>query len=189
MAWVMTQSATLPSPITAAGTSGNAPAGAIEVPMDVAVAAVGNPAAYVLNAETVSVTGPEGKTIEQTQYTLTAAPLSLQAAKLQQSSLIRQAFDSAQNAPVTDSNGNVWNGGFDSALKINGAVQLAQIAGSTSITLYDINNVPHQMTIAQAQAVAMAVGAAYQAAFARKQSLLTQIAAAASVSAVQAITW
>lgn len=106
-----------------------------------------------------------------------------------QLAIISAAFQAAAAASVTDSGGNVWNGGFESAQAIYGAAQLAQAGGATSVTIFDASNAGHQLTIAQATAVAAAVGAAYQAAFAKYQGLKVQIAAAGTVAAVQAIAW
>ena len=188
-AWVLTESATLPSPILSAGTAGGAPTGAISVPMAVAMVAVCNPAAYVLNSKVVSTTGPDGKTVEALEYFLTDAPLTLSRARLIQKAIIKQGFLSTVSAPVTDSSGNVWEGGMASGNSILLGCQLAQQQGATSITLYDAAKAPHSMTIAEGMAVAALIGAAYQAALGQKNTLYAQSAAATTVADVQAVVW
>lgn len=109
--------------------------------------------------------------------------------KISQLGIIATDFQLAANANVTDSSGGVWTGGESSALSIYGAVQLAQAGGATTVTLFDASNAPHSLTIAQGTAVAAAIGAAYQTAFAKYQGLKVQIANATTVEAVQAINW
>ena len=117
------------------------------------------------------------------------AAAQLQAAQTSQRALVKQSFTAAANANVTDSAGNVWEGGMASGNSIFLACQLAQHAGATSITLYDAAKNPHSMTIAEGMGVAALIGQAYQVALGTKNSLNAQIAAAQTVSAVQAVTW
>ena len=198
--WVLTESATLPSPITAAGTNSEQPTGAISVPTSVSAVAVCNPAAYILNSKEVTRQVPQhveqdGKKVTEmvdvteTEYFLTPAPLTLQAAQLQQRTLIKQSFTAASTANVTDSNGITWEGGMSSGSSIFLACQLAQQQGATSITLYDAAKTPHTMTIAEGMAIAALIGAAYQTALGKKNSLYAQIDAAMTVSEVQSIVW
>lgn len=113
----------------------------------------------------------------------------LQAAQTIQKAQIKQSFLSAANAPVTDSNGITWEGGMASGNSIFLGCQLAQQAGAASITLYDAAKAPHTMTIAEGMRVASLIGAAYQAALGKKNSLYAQIEAATTVAEVQAILW
>lgn len=190
MAWILTQSTTLPSQVTAAETDNStSPTGAFVVDTGVAMQAVGNPAGYILNSAVETSSGPDGRSIEKTVYRLTLAPLTLQAAQLQQRLTIKQSFLQAANANVTDSNGIVWEGGMGSGNSIFLGCQLAQQQGATSITLYDAAKAPHTMTIAEGMGVASLIGAAYQAALGKKNSLYAQIEAATTVSAVQSIAW
>lgn len=117
------------------------------------------------------------------------AAAQLQAAQTSQRALVKQSFTAAANANVTDSAGNVWEGSMASGNSIFLACQLAQHAGATSITLYDAAKNPHSMTIAEGMDVAALIGQAYQVALGTKNSLNAQIAAAQTVSAVQAVTW
>lgn len=115
--------------------------------------------------------------------------VQLQTAQTQQRATIKQSFTNAANANVTDSNGVTWEGGESSGNSIFLGCHLAQQAGATTITLYDAAKAPHTMTIAEGMGVAALIGAAYQTALGTKNSLYTQITAATSVSAVQAIVW
>ena len=113
----------------------------------------------------------------------------LAAAQSAKKAEILAAFNTAQAADVTDSNGIVWNGGEVSGNKIFLACQLAQQAGATSVDLWDKANTKHSLSIADGMKVAAALGAAYQSAFAHKQDLKAQIASATTVADVDAISW
>lgn len=116
-------------------------------------------------------------------------PLTLAEAQAAKLVTIAADFQTAANASMTDAGGAVWNGGFESAQAIYGAAQLAQAGGAATVEIFDASNAGHQLTIAQATAVAATVGAAYQAAFAKYQGLKVQIAAATTAAEVQAIIW
>lgn len=98
-------------------------------------------------------------------------------------------FATASEANVTDRNDVIWSGGMSSALSIYGAVQLAAIAGASSVNLFDAGNLPHMVTIEQGTAIAAVIGEAYQTVFARYQGYKAAVAAAMTVAEVQAITW
>ena len=131
------------------------------------------------------------QTLEVVGGVIQAIPTATRLASVQtqQRALIKQSFTATANANVTDSSGNVWEGGMASGNSIFLACQLAQHAGATSITLYDAAKNPHSMTIAEGMAVAALIGQAYQVALGTKNSLYAQITAAQTVSAVQAVTW
>jgi hypothetical protein len=71
--------------------------------------------------------------------------------------------------------GVTYHGGYGSAQKLDGAYRLAQRSGATEVTFFDVDNVPHVLTLAEADAVCQAVATAYQTAFAKKQTLYAQI--------------
>ena len=125
----------------------------------------------------------------QTQLEAAWPAVQLQTAQTQQRALIKQSFTAAANANVTDSAGNVWEGGMASGNSIFLACQLAQQVGQTSITLFDASKAPHSMTVAEGMAVAALIGVAYQKALGTKNSLYAQINAATTVSAVQSVLW
>jgi len=101
---------------------------------------------------------------------------------------IKQAFLQASVEPVTV--GTVtWNGGFESVSKINSAIQLAQVLGMSTVTLYDYSNTPHELAIADAQNVVIELGKKYQADFAKKQELYAQIENATTLEELELIRW
>lgn len=118
----------------------------------------------------------------------TAAQL-LQDAKNTKIASLRESFIAAASAPVTDANGIEWNCGMSSALAINGAIQLAQNAGATTVDLWDYENAKHSLTIAEAQSVAAVVGGAYQTAYQNWQTKREAVNGAKTQTAVKAITW
>lgn len=132
-------------------------------------------------------------TLVQGEPKLTSAE-KLKAAKDAQLNQIKRGFYEAVNADVTDSNGVAWNGGWDSGQKLFLACQLAQQNGATTVDLWDKSNTKHSLSIADGMKVAAAVGAPYQAAFAKLQDLKAQIAAVTTstkspITTVQSITW
>ena len=130
--------------------------------------------------------GPQ-PTLAQLEAAWPAA--QLQAAQTSQRALVKQSFTAAANANVTDSAGNVWEGGMASGNSIFLACQLAQHAGATSITLYDAAKNPHSMTIAEGMDVAALIGQAYQVALGTKNSLYGEINAATTIATVQGVDW
>lgn len=108
--------------------------------------------------------------------------------KAAQSLMMRNAYEAACLLPVS-AGGHDWNGGFDSALKLDAAKRLTESAGRTTVVFFDIDNVGHVLTIAEALAVVQAVGADFQTKLARKQARLVSIEQAADEAAVQAIVW
>lgn len=99
----------------------------------------------------------------------------LSAAKNAKHNDIRTAFNAAAVLPITDANSNVWSGGFDSALKIDAAKRMAEMAGATTVSLFDDANVEHVLSIAEADVVILTLGAHYQTKFAQKQALMTAV--------------
>jgi len=117
----------------------------------------------------------------------TTKPFILSEAQKLKRDEIRTAFQAAAALPVTDVTGNTWNGGYDSAIKIDAAKRMAQLNSSANVTLYDINNVAHVLTIADAASLILAIGADYQTKFAAKQNFMLQVDAAASQADLDAI--
>jgi len=130
---------------------------------------------------------PQGMTVATPEQI--NPPITLAAAQTSQLAIIAAAFAAASAAPVADSTGLTWSGGFDSAQNIYGAAQLAQAGGATNVTIFDAGNIGHSLTIAQATAVAASVCAAYQSIFGKYQGMKVKIAAATTVAEVQAIAW
>ncbi|MEW4983057.1 MAG: hypothetical protein AB1Y26_07480 [Cycloclasticus sp.] len=88
---------------------------------------------------------------------------------------IRTAFNTGSVLPVTDANSDVWSGGFDSALKIDAAKRMAEMAGLTAVSIFDAANVEHALSLAEADVVILTLGADYQTKFAQKQALMTAV--------------
>jgi len=112
----------------------------------------------------------------------------LQNYKQQKKAEIKQAFLKASVEPVTINN-ILWNGGFDSAIKINGAIQLAQTTNASDVTIYDYNNQSNQLTIDDAQNLAIEIGKKYQSDLAKKQTLYAQIENATTKDDIDKIVW
>jgi hypothetical protein len=87
---------------------------------------------------------------------------------------IRTSFEDDIALPVVV-NLVSYAGGMDSALKLDAAKRLAEAMGLTSVTFFDINNAPQVLLLADALAVVVAVGVAYQTSLARKQAALVKI--------------
>lgn len=102
---------------------------------------------------------------------------------------IRHAYATAASQPVTDANGVTWNGGYESAMKLDAAIRLAELAGATDVTLYDITNAGHLLPLADAKAVVLVIGDYVQTQFAKKQQLMLDIDAAADQASLDAIVW
>ena len=199
MAWVTTASATPPSQITAAGTTEAAPEGAINVPMSVAMVAVCNPAAYVLNSKEVTRPGQNGEDIPITEYFLTPAPLTLQRAQTIQKALVNASCVSAMTGGFTSSAlGSAYTYPFTltDQHNLSGSVVASLLPNlpsgwTTSFWCMDSAGAwsfaPH--TAAQIQQVGMD-GKAWIAAQQEKlASLNAQIEVATTVSAVQSVLW
>lgn len=102
---------------------------------------------------------------------------------------IRKAYVTAADAPVTDANGNVWHGGWDSAIKLDAAYRLAEKAGLSSVTFYDVDNVGHDLPLVDADSVVQKVASAFQSTLAKKQGYMRDIATATTTGEVEAVIW
>lgn len=101
---------------------------------------------------------------------------------------IRDAYNIAADMPVTALSAT-WNGGFDSAIKLDAAKRLSESAGASGVRFYDIDNVAHDLSFADALTVCIAVAVAYQTALGNKQTKFAAIKAATTKAQVNAITW
>jgi len=124
-------------------------------------------------------------------------PPTLDEVKTDKFAEIRKAYDTAASASVT-SLGKLWNGGFESAIKLDAARRLSEAAGAPSVKLYDINNIGHQLNFSDALQVCVAVASEYQIALSKKQGLFAAVEAvqvskavteAQAIVVVTAITW
>ena len=105
------------------------------------------------------------------------APLTPEQVLLQRQNQVRMDAEQSYREPVALADGTTWNGGFDSAVAIKGAADMADFSGSTTVVIYDSSNVEHVVSIADAKAVAVQIGADYQAKFAAKQAAMRALAA------------
>lgn len=100
---------------------------------------------------------------------------------------IRQAFNTESEAPVLV--GTVsYHGGFDSATKLDGAKRMVEIAGGTEVTFFDVDNLPHVLTLAEATTVILTIGADYQTKFATKQAKMVQVENATTILEVENVS-
>lgn len=113
---------------------------------------------------------------------------TLEELKATKYSEIRALYDTASNGNV-EALGITWDGGFESAIKLDAARRLSEAAGAEMVTFYDIDNVGHEFYLAEALDVVIQVSVAYQTQLAKKQSLFNQIAAAENTLALDAIQW
>lgn len=103
--------------------------------------------------------------------------------------LIRRIFNKVSNMDVVDGNNVSWNGGFESAIKLDAAKRLSEAAGSDTVVFFDSKNEAHTLSIAEASSVVLLVASTYQTLLAQKQELLNRIALANSVELVDAAVW
>lgn len=101
---------------------------------------------------------------------------------------VRNVFSKASVEGVTDAT-TTWHGGYDSAMKLDAAKRLAELAGLSTVTFYDVNNIGHELSIADATIVILTVSQKYQTDFAKKQRLMIAIEDATTKPTVQAIVW
>lgn len=92
---------------------------------------------------------------------------------------IRTSYEIAANGNVTDVNNIVWNGGFDSCIKLDAAKRLSEAAGLATVRFYDVNNVAHDLTIADATTVILTISQVFQNAMTNKQTKMLAIESAA----------
>lgn len=96
------------------------------------------------------------------------------AVKKSKLKLIKSQFNTVSNENVV-LNGINWVGGFDSALKLDGAKRMAEIATQTEVTFFDADDTGHILSIADATMVVLSVAGKYQQDLAKYKSLKTQI--------------
>jgi len=84
-----------------------------------------------------------------------------------------------------------YQGGFDSAIKLDSAKRLAEAAGLTKVTFFDSTNSPQVLLLADAQLVILSVAAAFQTALARKQAAMVKIdkSTTSTIAKVNAISY
>lgn len=121
-------------------------------------------------------------------FAVDAPDASFEQAKDIRRHQIRAAYETAAGLGVS-AQGTIWNGGFDSAIKLDAAKRLAEAAGASEVVLFDLDNEPHQLDMATAQIVVMAVASAFQLALAQKQQLIRAIDSAATPAELELVVW
>jgi hypothetical protein len=122
---------------------------------------------YTLNGITCSTSDianiPEGTNYNVNNDLLHSDPITLNSSNTlvkdvlsiflknikQLKSINESSFAKLSNAPYTDSNSIVWNGGQSSCSSLNNAAFSAQYLGKTNLTVYDLANQPHVLTVEQ----------------------------------------
>lgn len=108
--------------------------------------------------------------------------------KTTQKNIVKASFEAACEELVVD-NGISYNGGYESAIKLDSAKRLAETLGLTTVTFFDIDNIGHNLTIAEAANVVSAIGVKYQQDFSKHQALKVQIDNATTIDEIDAIIW
>jgi len=103
---------------------------------------------------------------------------------------VRTAYELDAGADVTVGT-IVYQGGFDSAIKLDAAKRLAEAAGLLDVTFFDSTNNPQVLLLADAQLVILSVAAAFQTALARKQAAMVKIdkSTTSTIAKVNAISY
>lgn len=101
---------------------------------------------------------------------------------------IREAFEAESNRPVLIA-GVEWHGGYESGMKLDGAMRLAEKGGLAATRFFDTTNTGHDLSIAEANAVVLGVAGKYQQDFDKKQSLMRQIDAVRTEQDLVVISW
>jgi len=135
-------------------------------------------------------TDEEGKkvTLDESLISAEIDKLLLLDAKINKKVEMSYKFDEVSIKPVTV-NDVIYNGGFDSALKLDGAKRLIELAGGSEVTFYDIDNKPNVLSIVDANTVILTISAKVQSDFGHLQDLKVLIASKLKVSTVESITW
>jgi hypothetical protein len=124
---------------------------------------------------------------EEVANQLRNPPKSLAELKLIKEFEIRNGYVKDSDAPVLVS-GIYWNGGFDSAIKLDAAMRLSQAAQQPSVTFFDIDNLPHNLSYPDALVIVVSVASLYQLVLKRKQDLFKLISNA-TLDTIKDITW
>jgi len=101
---------------------------------------------------------------------------------------LTNAFNEESTKPV-EVNSIMYNGGFDSAIKLDAAKRLNETAGLTVVTFYDIDNKPNLLSIGDATVVIMTIGNKFQTDLAYYQDLKVQLAGKKLVNTIEALSW
>ena len=112
----------------------------------------------------------------------------LQNAKDERSNEIKKSFaeEEKQNILI---DGVDYQGGYDSAIKLDSAKRLSESAGFETVTFYDADNIGHDLSIDDANLIVIRVAGKYQDDFKKYQSLKVEIKNAKTKEEIEAIKW
>ena len=83
----------------------------------------------------------------------------------------------------------LYQGGYDSAIKLDSAKRLSESAGFETVTFYDADNIGHDLSIDDANLIVIRVAGKYQDDFKKYQSLKVEIKNAKTKEEIEAIKW
>lgn len=82
-----------------------------------------------------------------------------------------------------------YQGGYDSAIKLDSAKRLSESAGLEVVTFYDAQNNPHELLLSDANNIVISVAGKYQKDFGKYQNLKVSIKNAETIEQVELIKW
>lgn len=82
-----------------------------------------------------------------------------------------------------------YQGGYDSAIKLDSAKRLSESAGLETVTFYDAENIGHELSLTDANIIVLQIAGKYQKDFGKYQSLKADITKATTVNEVEIIKW
>lgn len=101
--------------------------------------------------------------VDEQAYNDALAELSMKAAEAERLRRIEEIKDQYKTHPPVEVNGVLWSGGDSSASAINGAIQLAQAAGESDTTLWDVYDQNHEnISFEYAAQIAKSIALAYR---------------------------
>lgn len=85
--------------------------------------------------------------------------------------------------------GAEYQGGYDSAIKLDSAKRLSESAGAVGVVFYDAQNNPHELLLKDANDIVVTVAGKYQKDFGKYQALKVAIKDAETIEQVELIEW
>ena len=82
-----------------------------------------------------------------------------------------------------------YNGGFDSAIKLDAEKRLKETAGLLEVTFYDVDNKPNILSIKDATDIIISIASKFQDDFAKYQGLKVQLEGKKTVNTIEALSW
>ena len=82
-----------------------------------------------------------------------------------------------------------YQGGYDSAIKLDSAKRLSESAGAVGVVFYDAQNNPHELLLKDANDIVIVIAGKYQKDFGKYQTLKVAIKDAETIEQVELIEW